>query len=484
MADSQPAGPQHKNEQEFLRTIDSYYQPGSDPGGDKERRISDKTNLVAEAKEEDKEENEDSPFEVVRTAVSNKDDPTLPCLTFRSWALGLFFCVSLAFVNQFYWFRENSLSLNGYVVQLLSFPLGYLMALLLPDKKFCTFGWEWTLNPGPFNIKEHVIISIFAGTSVGTAYGIDVVTIKRVWYKSDLGFGPSVLFLLTSQIMGYSFAGLSRKVLVYPAAMIWPANLISVTLFRTFHETRNFGGRFSRTQIFWICFGASFFWYFVPGVIFPALGFLSLLCFVAPTNVIANQLGDAFNGVGILNFSLDWSYISSAYTQSPIAVPWIYACNIFVGFVIIMWIATPIGYYSNTWNTGIMPIYTASLYQTNGSRFDIHRVMTDQNLLDPVKYASYGPLRMTYTFAMTYGLGFAGLINLIVYAMLYYGKDMVQRVRQVRTMDEDIHMKLMRSYKEVPHWWYAVTFAITFVVSIVTCQIFNLMPWYWVIVAT
>ncbi|KAJ2341675.1 hypothetical protein GGF43_006117, partial [Coemansia sp. RSA 2618] len=254
---------------------------------------------------------DDSPFEMVRTAVSNQDTPTLPCLTFRSWVLGVVFCAGLSFVNQFYWFRENSIILGGFVVQLVSFPLGYLMALALPTRKFNTFGWSWSLNPGPFNIKEHVIISIFSGASVGTAYGIDVVTIKRMWYKSSMGFGPSVLFILTSQIMGYSFAGFSRKFLVYPAPMIWPATLISVTLFRTFHETQLLGNsRFSRSQIFWMFFIASFVWYFIPGVIFPALGFLSILCFAAPRNIIANQLGDAFNGVGMLNFSLDWSYIS------------------------------------------------------------------------------------------------------------------------------------------------------------------------------
>ncbi|KAJ1881925.1 hypothetical protein LPJ57_001289 [Coemansia sp. RSA 486] len=467
-----------------------YRDPMIDDMRDEEKNIhganiySDTKGTDLESEHKSDADEEDSPFEMVRAAVSNKDDPDLPCLTFRSWILGIVFCAALAFVNQFYWFRENSLSLGGYVVQLLSFPLGYLLALILPKRKFNTFGWQWSMNPGPFNIKEHVIISIFSGTSVGTAYGIDVVTIKRMWYKSDMGFGPSVLFILTSQIMGYSFAGLSRKFLVYPAAMIWPANLISVTLFRTFHESHSIGGRFTRTQIFWAFFAISFLWYFVPGVIFPALGFLSILCFVAPGNTIANQLGDAFNGVGMLNFSLDWSYISSAYTLSPIAIPWVYACNVFAGFVIIMWIATPIGYYKNTFNTGIMPMYTATLYQTNGSKFDIHQVMTPNNMLDAAKYAEYGPLRMTFTFAMTYGLGFAGLINLIVYVALYYGKDIVSRVRQSRSMDDDIHMKLMRKYKEVPHWWYLATFAITFSLAIVTCEVYHLMAWYWVIVAT
>ncbi|KAJ2086761.1 hypothetical protein IW140_005455 [Coemansia sp. RSA 1813] len=446
---------------------------------DEEKHAHEKAAYADEAEEE-----EDSPFEMVRASVSNKDDPDLPCLTFRSWVLGIIFAVGLAFVNQFYWFRENSIVLNGYVVQLLSFPLGYIMALVLPKRKFRTFGWEWTLNPGPFNIKEHVIISIFAGTSAATTYGIDVVTIKRMWYKTDMGFGPSILFILTSQIMGYSFAGFSRRFLVYPAAMIWPTNLISVALFRTFHEFQNLGGKFTRTQIFWMCFAGSFLWYFIPGVIFPTLSFLAILCFIAPNNIYANQLGDAFNGVGMLNFTLDWSYISSAYTLSPIAIPWVYACNVFAGFVIIMWIATPIGYYKNTFGTQNMPMYTATLYQTNGSVFDINQVMTPEKTLDPASYDSYGPLRMTYTFAMTYGLGFAGLLNLLTYVALYYGKDIVQRVRQARTMDEDIHMKLMRKYREVPLWWYAATFLITFVLSIVTCQVYHLMPWYWVIVAT
>ncbi|KAJ2200345.1 hypothetical protein IW141_001788 [Coemansia sp. RSA 355] len=431
------------------------------------------------------EVDDDSPFEMVRTAVSNKDSPELPCLTFRSWVLGIGFCAALSFVNQFYWFRENSIILGGFVVQLISFPLGYLMALLLPKRTFNTFGWSWSLNPGPFNIKEHVIVSIFAGASVGTAYGIDVVTIKRMWYKSGLGFGPSVLFILTSQIMGYSFAGFSRKFLVYPASMIWPASLISVTLFRTFHEVQSIGGgRFTRSQIFWICFIGSFAWYFIPGVIFPALGFLSILCFAAPGNIIANQLGDAFNGVGMLNFSLDWSYISSAYTQSPIAIPWVYACNVFVGFVIIMWVATPIGYYTNTWDTQLMPMYSASVYTTNGSVFDIHQVMTNNGMLDVEKYSSYGPLRLTFAFAMTYGLGFAGLVNLISYIALNHGPSIMEQMRQARTLNEDVHMRLMRVYKEVPHWWYGVTFVITFALSIVTCEVYNLMPWYWVIVAT
>ncbi|KAJ2665559.1 hypothetical protein IWW48_000010 [Coemansia sp. RSA 1200] len=426
---------------------------------------------------------DDSPYEIVRCAVSNKDNPEMYSLTFRVWVLGTIFTGLLSFVNQFFFYRQNQLSLGGSVVQLLAFPTGYVMSRVLPKRTFSTFGWKWSLNPGPFSIKEHVLISIFATASSGSPYAIDVVTIKKIWYKSDLGFAASLLFILTSQTMGYSFAGMTRRLLVYPAAMIWPATLISVTLFRTFHEVHSFGQRMTRTKMFWLCFGISFVWYFVPNFIAPALTYIAVLCYVAPNNVIANQLGDSYNGLGMLNFTLDWSTISSNM-GSPIAYPWAMACNLFAGFVVVMWIITPIGYYSNAWGSGTMPIYTPHLYTVNGSAYAIREIMTPDQHLDEPKYRAYGPVRMTFQFAMTYGIGFAAVTALLVYIVLHHGSEIVRRVRQSRQGDEDVHMRLMQQYAEVPHWWYAALFGVTFSLSIVVCEVYHMMPWYWVVVAT
>ena len=38
-------------------------------------------------------------------------------------------------------------------------------AQLMPSKKFCTLGLVWSLNPGPFSIKEHTLITIMANVS-------------------------------------------------------------------------------------------------------------------------------------------------------------------------------------------------------------------------------------------------------------------------------------------------------------------------------
>ncbi|KAI8324470.1 OPT superfamily oligopeptide transporter [Martensiomyces pterosporus] len=432
---------------------------------------------------EKKDKDDDSPYEIVRANVSNVDDTTLPSLTFRTWVLGTCFTAALAFVNQFFFFRSNPITLNGYVIQLLTFPLGVLMAKILPARRFNTFGYKWSLNPGPFNIKEHVLISIFAGTSTGVAYAIDVITIKKMWYKTDLGFGLSLLFLLSSQIMGYSFAGLSRKLLVYPAAMIWPGTLVSAALFRAFHDNRHWG-KWSRMRVFWTFFAASFLWYMIPGTIFPTLSMISILCFAAPNNVIAQQLGDSQNGLGILNFTLDWSYVSSVFTGSPVATPWVMACNVFAGFVVVMWIITPAGYYSNTWGAGNMPIYTPSLFLPNGSHYDIHQIMTADQQFDASKYQAYGPLRISYHFGISYGLGFAGLMAVLTYIALHHGADIVQKVSQSKSADtDDVHARLMRSYPEVPKWWYMVTFGVTITFAIVVCETWKMLDWYWVILS-
>ena len=53
---------------------------------------------------------------------------------------------------------------------LLSFPICKAWARYLPNISF--FGIP--LNPGPFTIKEHVIITIMAGVGAGPAYAVSV----------------------------------------------------------------------------------------------------------------------------------------------------------------------------------------------------------------------------------------------------------------------------------------------------------------------
>lgn len=88
-------------------------------------------NICTEA--EGEEEN-DSPIEEVRMTVSPIDSPNLPVLTIRTWILGILSCVVLAFVTTFFGYRQNSLTVASVVAQILTLPLGKLMAATFPDK--------------------------------------------------------------------------------------------------------------------------------------------------------------------------------------------------------------------------------------------------------------------------------------------------------------------------------------------------------------
>lgn len=83
------------------------------------------------------------------------------------------------------------------------------MASVLPNREMKVMGWGFNLNPGPFNMKEHVIITIFANCGVsyggGDAYSIGAITVMKAFYKQSLNFLCALLIVLTTQVVSHSF---------------------------------------------------------------------------------------------------------------------------------------------------------------------------------------------------------------------------------------------------------------------------------------
>ncbi|KAI8334789.1 OPT family small oligopeptide transporter [Chlamydoabsidia padenii] len=416
------------------------------------------------------EEEEDSPIEEVRSVVPNTDDPTLPVYTFRMWFLGIIFTGLLGFVNQFFWYRQNAMTISTLVVQLLSFPLGKLMEKLIPSSRF--------FNPGPFNMKEHVLITTMASCASQTAYAIDILTIQKLFYLQDMGWGGGILLIWTTQFIGYGMAGVLRPYLVYPAAMVWPSNLSQISLFRSLHIIdKNWTGP-TRFQWFLYMFGGMFVYYWLPGYFFTVLTFFSWACWISPNNIVLNQLTGGASGLGMLAVSFDWETIVS-YLQSPLIVPWWAIANVAVGFVIIAWILTPAMYYSNVWDAKLFPILTQQLFTSDGSPWNNSMVLTPEKFLDEAAYAAYGPMRMSTFFAITYGIGFAGVTSVLTHTFLFHGSEIMRQFRASREDNEDIHHKLMRAYPEVPGWWYYIIFIISFSVSFAVIYCFHIeLPWW------
>lgn len=149
---------------------------------------------------------DECPVKQVDITVPKTDDPNLPVLTFRMWVLGVAACVILSFVNQFFWYRANPLSVSSIAAQIAVVPLGHLMAKTLPTRPFFRgTRFEFTLNPGPFNIKEHVLITIFANSGAGSVYATHILTAVKLLYKRQLTFIPALLIMLTTQVSFFIF---------------------------------------------------------------------------------------------------------------------------------------------------------------------------------------------------------------------------------------------------------------------------------------
>lgn len=137
----------------------------------------------------------------VELTVLKTDDPNMPVLTFRMWVLGLAACILLSFINQFMWYRQNPMLITSICAQIAVVPLGHLMARTITTRVFFQgTKWEFTLNPGPFNVKEHVLITIFANAGAGSVYATHILSAVKLFYKRKLSLLPAILIMLTTQV--------------------------------------------------------------------------------------------------------------------------------------------------------------------------------------------------------------------------------------------------------------------------------------------
>ncbi|XP_042011367.1 oligopeptide transporter 7-like [Salvia splendens] len=437
---------------------------------------------------EDEVEVENSPIKQVALTVSTSDDPTLPVLTFRMWFLGTLSCVLLSFLNQFFWYRTEPLSITAISAQIAVVPLGQLMAAKITDRVFFRgTRWEFTLNPGPFNVKEHVLITIFANSGAGTVYAIHIVTAVKVFYQKHISFSVSLIVVITTQVLGFGWAGIYRRYLVEPAAMWWPANLVQVSLFRALHEKdeREKGG-VSRTQFFVIAFICSFAYYIFPGYLFQMLTSISWICWLFPQNVLVQQLGSGLHGLGIAAFGLDWSSISS-YLGSPLASPWFATANVAVGFFIVMYVVTPISYWFNIYNAKVFPIFSDELFTSSGQIYNISSIIDSSFHFDDAAYQQQGHLHLSTFFVMTYGVGFAALTATVVHVILFHGREIWEQSKSsFNEKEKDIHTKLMSKYRQVPEWWFWCILVGNVMLTIFACEYYNeqlQLPWWGVVLA-
>ncbi|KAI2385055.1 hypothetical protein LOY90_006323 [Ophidiomyces ophidiicola] len=456
----------------------------------------------------DKDFLEDSPYPEVRAAVRNTDGGEV-ANTVRAWILGIFFVTVGSGLNMFLSMRSPAITFPSIVVQLLVYPIGCFWAKVAPRTVFHTFGRNWTLNPGPFSIKEHAVITIMANISLDYAYSTDALLALqgKPFFDVNLGWGFSLLFTLSSQMIGMSLSGIFRRFLIWPSAMIWPVGFSNTSLFYALHDKRpsnpeeTNGWRISRYRWFLYLTAASFIYYWFPGVLWQGLSVFCFMTWIRPKSPVINQLFGGFTGLSLIPLTFDWTYVLymplvlfnslnenryiSSYLLNPLLSPTHSHLNTLIGLGIFV-IITSIGIsYSGALYADYLPINTSSIFDNTQNFYNVSRILGQSFSFDLEKYKTYSPLFLPPTFALNYGLSFAALTAILVHILLFHGKEIVYRAKAARNQEPDIHMKLMSKYVECPEWWYAILLAVSLVLGLATCEAYpSQLPWWAFFVAT
>ena len=263
---------------------------------------------------EDDEPPDNSPYAQVRASVAATDDTSASINTPRMWTLSLLCALLGSATNLFFSLRYPSVAITPVIALVIVHPLGRLWDRLFkrngdlvetfqdgdlanrnkPDHILSRrTRFRLWLAQGKWNGKEHACVYISSNVSFGFAFATDVIVEQSKFYHQDPSIIYQLLLTISTQILGYSFAGLTRRYLVRPPSMIWPGTLMSTAMFTTMHSSENKsanGWIISRWKFFIFAWSAAFAWYFLPGLLMPALSYFSVITWFAPKNVVVANL--------------------------------------------------------------------------------------------------------------------------------------------------------------------------------------------------
>lgn len=403
------------------------------------------------------------------------DDLEMPVNTIRAWCIGFVTCTVVTACNVLLALRRSPVTISPVVVQLIAYPMGKGWHASMPNWKFRLFGQHLEFNPvTPFNMKEHTIIVIMTAAGSALSYALDILLAQEIFYKQHFGWGFQILLILSTQAMGFGLAGIMRRFLVWPAAMVWPATLIFTTVMNTLHDhspadpSLANGWKIGRYKFFLVVAAATFFYEWIPQVMATFLQVFTFATWIAPDNVLVNQLLGGQTGVGLIPISFDWATISG-FLLSPLQTPAFAIFNVGMGIILMMLGSIGLAYGGPDFYK-YLPISANGNFDHFGNPYNTSRILNPDFTFNQTKYEAYSPLMLGPAFSLTYGMSFAALASTVVHVALFYGKDVWNRARTATYEEADVHLKMMRKYREAPEWWFATVFLISFAFGMIASQ--------------
>lgn len=241
------------------------------------------------------------------------------------------------------------------------------------------------------------------------------------------------------------------------------------------------GWKIGRYKFFIIVAACTFCYEWIPQVIAQFLQVFTFACFIAPNNVLVNQLLGGQTGVGLIPISFDWATISG-FLLSPLQTPAFAIFNVGVGILVMMLGSIGLAYAGPEFYR-YLPISENANFDHFGSTYNTSRILTPDFTFNQTAYEEYSPLMLGASFSLTYGMSFAALMSTVTHVVLFYGQDIWARTRRATTEEADVHLKMMRKYREAPEWWFASVFIVSFAFGLIASQVWatHLAWWAYII---
>ncbi|KAK7707318.1 hypothetical protein SLS57_009339 [Botryosphaeria dothidea] len=415
------------------------------------------------------------------------------------WFIGIGLGIFGAIVDTMYYFRPLSLDVPTIFIALAAYVFGNFMDKTIPRYGFIA---RW-LNPHPFNAKEHAAIIILASSSAQVAFAVKVIAAQRLYYDNPPSTMVSILLVISSQCLGYGFAGLLRRALVYPAKMFWPVLLPVNSLLESLHRDRK-ETKPQRRVLCW-AFAAIFIWQLFPEYIMPILTGVSIFCLANQNSQVFTTIFGGSNpneGLGFLSFGLDWRSI----TSQPLWYPLQTLTNNFIGYLICIILFAGV-YYGNVWRARDFPFLSQMLYSetSTGSNYDLYdqrAILDEDNTLNRDVVDTRGLPYLAATYATSILTNNLYVASTVVHVFLWNWHDVKkawsflhpEKLRKLITptfwtsnpevvdhdeVDNNPHYQFMRAYKECPNWWYAIIFTASLIIGLVCIYAANTtLSWY------
>lgn len=377
-----------------------------------------------------------------------EDDSHMPAMTLRAFLTGLFISSIAAVIQQFFLFKPSRSQVQ---------PLFLQLSCLLVGRSLQNIPGPTWWNPGPYTIKENALSSIMATAAAVGTLAVEMIATQELFEERPFHYATAIAIMLSSQLIGYGFAGLLRSPLVYSKKAFFPAVLPAVAFFHSFHFRDGLHTE-RQLKLFKVVFFTTAIYEIFPQYIAPTLQAVSPFCLrwqhsEAVTRLFGGAL--AHEGLGMLSMSLDWNVVGAL---GPLYTPFAAQVNEWAG-VLFAYVFYSVGWEQSWFHGGKdngFPFLSTQLFTHDGELYNRTAIMKEDGTGNWEMIEKLGAPYFSTSYILSNIANSLAVGAAISHCLLWGWGSITSMFRRRRVDEEDIdpHQVVCRKYPEIPLWVY------------------------------